>query len=316
MIMKIININSNGSPYKVTAPVRDLRSTDHPEFEDIEDIEYHIQEAIRLNGLRDFGRSIFEDIYEKEKTLKPLGVFQHLYHLAGGAKGVIRYRMRYRKSSFRRYQFHHYESLEVLRKEILLKHKGRIYWGKNGYQRIELIRNVNKLCAEIEHPKVLEAGCGSGLNIYLLNRLNQNIEIHGFEYTNARFASCIVNLFHSRLLDNIFLADICDMNLPDASYDVVYSNHVLEQLGQKKAEVALKEMWRVCRKGLVLSEPSVRGANVYEKWRMNVLGYCKDLYPVAECLPDSRILEYKEDDYRTYPNTSHHLVIEKVKWES
>ncbi|WP_017731522.1 class I SAM-dependent methyltransferase [Nafulsella turpanensis] len=200
----------------------------------------------------------------------------------------------------------------MLQKDILLKHNGKVYKGCNGYQRIELIESVNELCRGIEQPKVLEAGCGSGLNIYLLESLNSQIEIHGFEYTNARIASAIVNLFYSPNLHNLFLADVCNLKIPDNSFDVVYSNHVLEQLGQERAEAALKEMWRVCKKGIVVSEPSIHGANRYEKWRMNTLGYCRDLYSVAKKLPHAKVLVYKEDSYRTYPNTSHHLVVEKT----
>jgi len=211
-----------------------------------------------------------------------------------------------------RYEKYFYETIDLLTKNNLLKYKGKIYKGCNGYPRVEVIDDVNDLCKNIDNPKVLEVGCGSGLNIYLLHSLNPNIEIHGFEYTNSRIASTIVNLFYTPIIKNLFLADVCDLKMPDNSFDVVYSIHVLEQLGQEKAEIALKEMWRVCKKGIVLSEPSVHGANLYEKWRMKTLGYCKNLYSVAEKLPNSKIIVYKEDTIRTYPNTSYHLIVKKI----
>lgn len=300
-------------PEEINFEIADLRKKNHPEFEDYNDIEYHINEAIRLNGLRYYGKSVFDAVYKQIKLGKPINVINNLYNLLGGAKGVIKYTIKHKKSSFSRYKKHQYETIDLLRNIMLLKHKGKIYKGCNGYQRIELIESVNKFCNGIDKPKVLEVGCGSGLNIYLLNSLNQNIEIHGFEYTNSRIASCIVNLFYSPLIKNLFLADVCDLKLSGNSFDVVYSNHVLEQLGQENAEIALKEMWRICRKGIVLSEPSVKGANLYEKWRMKSLGYCKNLYTVAEKLPNAKILIYKEDTYRTYPNTSYHLVVEKIE---
>ncbi len=309
--MNLIKLKTFNIPEKIIIELNDLRSINHPEFEDYDNIDFHIKEAVKQNGLRYYGLSVFNTIYEHKLTNK-LGLFQHLYHILGGAKGIIKYRIKHGKSSLSRYKKHHYETIDLLKNDILIKHKGEIYKGPNGLQRIELIESVSNLCNGINNPKVLEAGCGSGVNIYLLNSLNPNIEIHGFEYTNSRIASALINLFYSPIVKNLFLADICNIKIPDNTFDVVYSNHVLEQLGQEKAEKALNDMWRVCKKGIFLSEPSIHNANLYEKWRMNTLGYCQDLYTAAEKLPNSKILVYKEDNFRTYPNTSHHLVIEKL----
>jgi len=309
--MKEIKIHPVQLPNEIVIEIKDLRNSNHHEFENYDDIHYHINEALRQNGLRYHRESIFKDIYEQKILTKPINFAYHLYHLLGNAKGIVKFRRKHSKSSFSRYKNHKYETLDLLRNNILLKYKGQVYKGCNGFQRVELIDSVNKLCKDIEKPKVLEVGCGSGVNIYLLNSLNPNIEIHGFEYTNSRIASAIVNLFYSPICKNLFLADACDLKIPDNSFDVVYSNHVLEQLGQEKAIIALKEMWRICKKGIVLSEPSIHGANIYEKWRMKTLGYCKDLYSASKEFPDSTILTYKEDKFRTYPNTSHHLVVVK-----
>lgn len=309
--MNNIKIKLIQLPDEVEIIIKDLRDSTHVEFENFKDIEYHINNAIKQNGLRFYNDHIFKDIYKQELVTKPISFINHLYHLAGNAKGVIKFRRKHSKSSYSRYKNHKYETLDLLRKNILLKHKSKIYKGCNGFQRVEVIDSVNNLCKDINNPKVLEAGCGSGVNIYLLNSLNPDIEIHGFEYTNSRIASAIANLFYSPICNNLFLADVCNIRLPDKYFDVVYSNHVLEQLGQDKAETAIKEMWRICRKGIVLSEPSIHGANIYEKWRMKTLGYCKDLYSVAQELPEANVLIYKEDKFRTYPNTSHHLVVEK-----
>lgn len=310
--MNKIKIKPIQFPKELEITINDLREPNHIEFENYEDVKNHFDNAIKQNGVRYHSDHIFQDIYERNLPDKPISFIHHLYHLIGNAKGVIKFRFKHSKSTYSRYKKHQYETLDMLRNIILLKHKGEVYKMFNGFQRVELIDSVNSLCENIDNPKVLEAGCGSGLNIYLLNSLNSNLEIHGFEYTNTRIASAFVNLFYSPIRNNLFLADVCNLNLPDNSYDVVYSNHVLEQLGQENAEKALKEMWRVCKKGIVLSEPSIHDASVYEKWRMKTLGYCKDLYSIAKELPNAKVLYYSEDKFRTYPNTSHHLVVEKV----
>lgn len=87
---------------------------------------------------------------------------------------------------------------------------------------------------------------------------------------------------------------------------------ISSKLGQRNSEIAIREMWRICKKGLILCEPSIKGANIYEKWRMKTLGYCENLIPTAKALPNSKILISKEGTYRYYPNTSHLIVIEKL----
>ena len=311
--MSSINLNNFDLIKDLQLDFRDLRKASHPEYGNFEDIRQHVKNAFKKNGLRFYGASIFEEVIRKDGKMTPINLYRHLRHLVGDARRVINFTRQHRKSSYSRYKSYRYETLPLLQKSVFVKKDGQICLAKNGIQRTDLINSVDNMVAGIERPKVLEAGCGSGLNIYLLNALNKDIEIHGFEYTNARVASCIANLFYHDIINNIFLADVTELNLPDNSYDVVFSYHVLEQLGQEQAEKALSEMLRVSRRGIVLSEPSTHGANFYEKWRMKKLGYCQDLLKAAEKLPNARVLTHREDTYRSYPNTSHHLVIKKTK---
>ncbi len=294
--------------------VKDLRQPSHHEYGDqvFAEIKKHVHTAIAQNGIRTYDKSIYDFINRQVNDLTKIGLAEHAYQLAGQAKGILKHRYKFGTSTFNRYQHHHYETLDLLKRKGIYKIDNEIYWTTSGTARLELIQSVNELCQGIEKPTVLEAGCGSGLNMYLLNCLNENLKISGFEYTNARLASAIVNLFNSPLRPELFLADICDLKLPDNSIDVMYTNHVMEQLGQTHAEIALKEIWRVCRKGIVVCEPSIHGANLYERWRMKTLGYCEDLQKVAKSLPNSKIIRYEEDKIRYYPNTSNHLVVEKI----
>ena len=309
---KILIENSKNNVSEEVA-INDLRNSSHPEYGPLfyKDVQQHLNQAIAQNGLSASNSDIYDYVENTKNDLVELASIEHFYHLLGQAKGILKYRLKHGKSSFNRYQNHSYETLEALKKRGLFKIEGKIYWAINGAARLELIHSVNKLCMDIDNPSVLEAGCGSGLNIYLLNKLNSKIDIHGFEYTNARLASSLTNLWDSTFKNNLFLADICDLNMEDNSYDVVYTNHVLEQLGQEKAELALKEIWRVCKKGIVVCEPSIHGANLYEKWRMKTLGYCEDLRVIANSFEDAEILTYKVDDIRYYPNTSYHLIVKK-----
>lgn len=287
---------------EINLNIQDLRKTDHPEYNQKELIEDHFWKAYKMNGLRIPDDSIFKRVNKKPK-LKKVGLAQKYYNVYNNMRGVYKHP----RNSFDVYESYIYETLDYLLSGTYIKHNDSVYIGKNGYCRMELIRKVSELCEELSNPKVLEVGCGSGLNLYLLNRLNPNIELHGFEYTSARLASAILNLYTDDMVNNLFLADATDMKLEDNSYDYLYSIHVMEQLGQEGAELAMKEMWRVCRKGIVMIEPSVIGANFYEKWRVKKMGYCEDLVSIAENLPNSNIVISKEATYRSFPNTGYFI---------
>ncbi|WP_017731521.1 hypothetical protein [Nafulsella turpanensis] len=72
-------------PENKTIEIRDLRSSNHPEFEDFEDIRFHIKEAIKQNVLKEYDRSVFERVYSRKLPDKPISLAEHTYQLAGGA---------------------------------------------------------------------------------------------------------------------------------------------------------------------------------------------------------------------------------------
>ncbi len=311
--MNNIKIKGFQATEDINIKIKDIRPSSHPEYQKREDLQKHIDSAFSENGLRYYGRTIFDEIINKKLPITPISFINHLYHLIGGVKGIIKYRLKHSTSSLSRYKKFQYETIALLRSNILAKYNNKIYSAPNGYTRLDVVHSVNQMCKGIPSPKVLEAGCGSGINMYLVHNYNPDINLYGFEYTNSRIASAINNLSYTPMINNLFLADICDLKLEDNSFDIIYTNHVLEQLGQVRAEKALSEMWRICKVGIVLSEPSIQNANFYERGRMRTLGYCKDLYSFAKTLPNAEITEYKEDTYRGYPNTSYHIVIKKIK---
>ncbi|OFX36158.1 MAG: hypothetical protein A2X08_03175 [Bacteroidetes bacterium GWA2_32_17] len=79
--MKKIKINTFKLPEELIIEVKDLRNNNHPEFENYNDIEFHINEAIKQNGLRYYEKSVFNTVYKKELTNKSISFTHHLYHL-------------------------------------------------------------------------------------------------------------------------------------------------------------------------------------------------------------------------------------------
>lgn len=73
-----------------------------------------------------------------------------------------------------------------------------------------------------------------------------------------------------------FVSDIASIPLPSSSVDLVVSSHALEPNGAD-LESLIIELFRVCRKKLILFEPSYEMNSPEGKERMTSLGYIKDL---------------------------------------
>ncbi len=308
IICKEINLNK-----KIN--IIDHRQSNHPEFNDWNNFQNSLDKAATVLGYCYYPKSFTKYLATLPEKFSYINSFEKTFKVLGDCKGIIKFSHRHDKSTFSRYS-DDYESLRILAAAQSLKHDGKIMMGKNAWPRIELIEHVSSICSGIQNATVLDAGCGAGLNMYLLAKSKPEIKISGLEYTHSRLASCIVNLIHESFYEELFLGDVTKIDLPDNSYDVVFTNHVLEQLGQTNAELALNEIFRVCRKGVVLCEPTIHNASMYEKWRITKLGYCRDLLSIAKKIPNCSIKIYKEDSIRSYPNTSHTLVLEKKSKES
>lgn len=286
------------------------RQSNHPEYNDWNNFQKSLDKAARVLGYCYYPKSFAEYLTVLPEKFSYINSLEKTFKVLGDCKGIIKFTHQHGKSTFSRYS-DDYESLRILAATQPLKYNGKIMIGKNAWPRIKLIEHISFMCSGIQNPTVLDAGCGAGLNIYLLAKSKPEMKISGFEYTHSRLASCIINLIHESFYKELFLGDVTKIDLPDNSYDVVFTNHVLEQLGQVNAELALKEVFRVSRKGAVLCEPTIYNAGLYEKWRMTKLGYCRDLLSIAKKIPNCSIKFYKEDTIRNYPNTSHTLVLEK-----
>lgn len=222
-------------------------------------------------------------------------------YIIGNLKGAIIYRLKHKKKD--RYVNYQHEPIDLLFQDFVSKKDGKITYCKLYEQRKDVLSSV--FYYSLGSNTILEVGCGSGLNLYLLrNNLSMDNSLSGFEYTQSRADNAKQNLKGYGI--PVWKSDILNNNIPDNSYDIVFSYHVLEQLGQRDANRALKEMYRIARKYVIVSEPSVIGATWYEKLRMYILGYCRKLH----C--PGLVIEHREDNPRTWPNTSYHYVIKKV----
>lgn len=95
--------------------------------------------------------------------------------------------------------------------------------------------------------RVLDAGCGDGINLVglekILSNLNQNFKLHAVDISALRVGRVLQRF--KRI--SAFVASLDSLPFQDAYFDIVLCNHVLEHLEQP--DIALQELLRVMRPG-------------------------------------------------------------------
>lgn len=167
---------------------------------------------------------------------------------------------------------------------------------------------------ELEHiNSIIEVGVGEAttLNYLIKNLKNKPKDILGFDisWSRIKFAKEFLKDFGHKDF-KLFTANLFEIPLLDNSVDIVYTSHSIEPNGGKEEE-ALKELYRVAGKYLILLEPAFELANQEAKQRMIEHGYVTKLFQTAKNL-NYKIIEYKLFDYCANPlNPTGLMIIEK-----
>lgn len=131
---------------------------------------------------------------------------------------------------------------------------------------------------------IVEVGIGEATTFAnVLPRLHSESQIiaGGFDISYSRIRYASRYLRDENVNDvTIFVGDLFNSAIQDNSIDIVYTSHALEPNGGRE-EAALKELFRITRKYLVLFEPSYELADDETKKYMDRHGYIKDLYSIA-----------------------------------
>jgi ubiquinone/menaquinone biosynthesis C-methylase UbiE/uncharacterized protein YbaR (Trm112 family) len=178
---------------------------------------------------------------------------------------------------------------------------------KYGKALSELINNTGKV------DSIIEIGVGEAttLNIVINNLKEKPSHIFGFDisWSRLKFAmEFLKDVNHPEI--KLFTANLFEIPLLDNSVDIVYTSHSIEPNGGKEEE-ALKELYRITKKYLILLEPSYEFASPEARERMQKHGYVKNLPLVAKTL-GYKIIEHRLFEYSLNPlNPTGLLIIEK-----
>ena len=113
---------------------------------------------------------------------------------------------------------------------------------------VEKISNFSPTC-------ILEIGCGTGLNLYLLSKKFPDAELKGIDI-NSNSVGYGNTWFKQKNISNIKLSvgKADELEFKDKSFDVVFTDAVLIYIGPDKIKKLVKEMIRVAKKVLILNE--------------------------------------------------------------
>ena len=129
------------------------------------------------------------------------------------------------------------------------------YWtkkNKSNYSsaiiRTSIQRTLADIISKLHFKQGLELGCGGGYFIYLMNTKGKRFV--GVDISKYAIDEGINKL---GLKDQIFVSSIHDLSMfPNNSFDIVYSQQVLEHLPTELVPLLIKELKRVCKKGCLL----------------------------------------------------------------
>jgi len=174
-------------------------------------------------------------------------------------------------------------------------------WKKQNAPSLEQIRE------EMSHPhrnflathifknspfqKVLEIGCNSGQNLFLLAQKDKNSSFYGIDI-NHRFIQAGQKWCKQYDIQNVFLqlGKAEDLSqFPNRSFDVTFSDATLMYVGPDKIMQALQEMIRVTQKTIIFNEWCKNATHYDEKswwydfhWVHDYDGLIRNIIPDAK----------------------------------
>ena len=111
----------------------------------------------------------------------------------------------------------------------------------------------------VEAKTILDAGCGGGALLAKLKALNL------YELTGVDFSQEGISVVKERVGVTAEVADITNLcNFKDSSYDIVICSEVLEHLPIDDIRCALKELYRVARLCVIITNPNNEKLSCYQ----------------------------------------------------
>ena len=163
-------------------------------------------------------------------------------------------------------------------------------WPESYLSEISLNHLHRKILVDVivkYRPKsVLEIGCASGPNLVLLSQKLPNVKLKGID-VSAKAIETGQKYLESKNVKNVKLniGNVLNLkNFPDKSFDVVFTDATLIYVDKNKIENVLKELTRITRKAVILTEWNIESyeSHYIGHWAHNYKKIFKEIAPGAE----------------------------------
>jgi len=119
-------------------------------------------------------------------------------------------------------------------------------------KRVDYLDSVFKKYNLLKSMRILDAGCGDGINLRFLINIPDSI-ITGIDYNFIRMRRAKKNIGNKM---NFVVSDLLEHGFKDSSFDMIFCSHVLEHITEDLE--ALKNFYRMLKPGgfLILGVPN------------------------------------------------------------
>jgi len=124
-----------------------------------------------------------------------------------------------------------------------------------------LKQNQTRTCQRIvnqiklaKDSKIIDVGCGSGSTLVMFRQLGYSNSI-GIDNSQAALDAC-QRLFNLEPEKDVFLMDIRNIEFPDNSFDLVFSDGLLEHFEEPPLNNIVSELCRISNKWILLFQPN------------------------------------------------------------
>lgn len=144
---------------------------------------------------------------------------------------------------------------------------------------------INEINNFYPFKKVLEIGCASGANLFLLAKKFPEVNFYGIDISKNAIETG-KEFFKKNNINNVFLktSSILDLSsFSDKSMDIVFTDAAIIYVGKDQIDGVLREMCRITKKAIVLCEQHTDERPFYDnKWVHNYREIISKIAPHAK----------------------------------
>jgi ubiquinone/menaquinone biosynthesis C-methylase UbiE len=130
---------------------------------------------------------------------------------------------------------------------------------------------INLILKNKKIKKILELGCGDGVNLRIISKKNKLLELHGVDINRYNVMSGFQSNRKLNLNINFYQANIKKLKMfEDNKFDIVFTDAALMYISNNNIKQTIEEAIRVSRKKRYFFEMNTSGKSFYhDKWIHN-----------------------------------------------